>query len=194
MEKFRKTKLVLASKSPRRKELLESLGLNVILRPVDVAEDSPAHLSAAETALYLAALKSEACPVPQGEEIWLTSDTVVSVGGHILGKPADKKEALRMLRMLSGKKHEVITAVCLRSESHRRTFYETTRVTFKRLTTAEMHHYIDNYKPFDKAGAYGIQEWIGMIAIEKIKGCYYNVVGLPLNKVYTHLIDFHLPE
>lgn len=194
MEKFRNTTIVLASKSPRRKELLQSLGVNVSVRPVDVEEDYPTHLSAPETALFLAALKAQACPTPGPNEIWLTSDTVVSVDGVILGKPADKREAIKMLRLLSGKKHVVITAVCLQSDKLRRTFYETTKVTFKRLTTAELHYYIDTFKPYDKAGAYGIQEWIGMIAIEKIKGCFYNVMGLPLNKVYTHLSDFHFPE
>ncbi|MES2628449.1 MAG: Maf family protein [Bacteroidota bacterium] len=194
MEKLSKSTVVLASKSPRRRELLQSIGVNVDVRPIEVEENYPQHLSAPETALFLAALKASACPAPAPGEIWLTSDTVVSVSGQILGKPADKKEALKMLRLLSGKKHEVITAVCLRSDRMQRSFYETTRVTFKRLTTAELHYYIDTYKPYDKAGAYGIQEWIGMIGIEKIKGCYYNVMGLPLNKVYTTLSEFHLPE
>ncbi len=195
MEKFKKTTVVLASKSPRRKELLQSIGVKVSVRAIDVEEEYPDHLSAPEVALFLAALKAEGCPKPAPGEIWLTSDTVVSVDGIILGKPANKKEALKMLRMLSGKKHEVITAVCLQSDRLKKTFHETTKVTFKRLTTAEMHYYIDQYKPYDKAGAYGIQEWIGMIAIEKIKGCFYNVMGLPLNKVYTHLAEFHyFPE
>lgn len=194
MEKFNKTTVVLASKSPRRRELLQSIGVNVSVRPIDVEENYPAHLTAPETALFLAALKAQACPPPAPNEVWLTSDTVVSVEGHILGKPADKREALKMLRQLSGKKHEVITAVCLQSDKLKKTFYETTKVTFKRFTTAELHYYIDNYKPYDKAGAYGIQEWIGMIGIVKIKGCYYNVMGLPLHQVYTHLADFTFPE
>ncbi len=194
MEKFKKTTIVLASKSPRRRELLESLGIKVVVNPIDVEEHFPGHLTAPEAALFIAALKAEACPEPKPDEIWLTSDTVVSVDGKILGKPVDKKDALKMLRMLSGKKHEVITAVCLKSDRLKKTFHSTTKVTFKRLTTNELHYYIDNYKPYDKAGAYGIQEWIGMIGIEKIKGCYYNVMGLPLNEVYTHLADFHFPE
>ncbi len=194
MEKLKDRTLVLASKSPRRKELLQALGFPVIVRHLDVAEDLIPHLSATETALYLAAVKANACPVPQGKEIWLTSDTVVGINGKILGKPADKREALQMLRLLSGKKHEVITAVCLQSTQLKKTFYETTKVTMKRFTTAELHYYVDNFNPYDKAGAYGIQDWIGMIGIEKIKGCYYNVMGLPLAKLYAQLGDFLLPE
>lgn len=194
MEKLKKTTIILASKSPRRKELLKSIGVKVKVNPIEVEEEFPAHMSAPEVALFLAALKAEACPQPAPGEIWLTSDTVVAVNNQILGKPADKKEALKMLRMLSGGKHQVITAVCLRSDKLKRTFYESTKVTFKKLTTAELHYYIDNYQPFDKAGAYGIQEWIGMIGIEKIKGCFYNVMGLPLNKVYTELQEFTLPQ
>jgi len=194
MEKLKDRTLVLASKSPRRAELLKVLGIPVEIRPVEVEEDFPTHFSAAETALYLAALKAEACPLPVGKEIWITSDTVVSVKGKILGKPADKREALQMLRSLSGCKHEVITAVCLRSDLLKKTFYETTKVTMKRFTTAELHYYIDNFNPFDKAGGYGIQDWLGMIGIEKIKGCYYNVMGLPVAKLYAHLGEFALSE
>ncbi len=194
MEKLKDKILVLASKSPRRKELLSAIGYPVAIRPIEVEEDFPVHLSAAETALYLSALKAEACPQPAKNEIWITSDTVVSIHGRILGKPADKREALQMLRMLSGTKHQVITAVCLRSANQKRTFYETTKVTMKKFTTAELHHYIDNFHPFDKAGSYGIQDWLGMIGIEKIKGCYYNVMGLPVAKLYAHLGEFDIPE
>lgn len=192
LEKLRDQTLVLASKSPRRKELLSSLGLKVEVRPVEVEEEYPSHISAPEAALFLAALKAEACPAPDGKEIWITSDTVVHLNNEILGKPGDKKHALQMLRKLSGNKHEVITAVCLRSALYRRTFHVKTRVTFKRLNTAEINYYIDHFKPYDKAGAYGIQEWMGMVGIEKIKGCYYNVMGLPLHALYTNLQSFPL--
>ncbi len=183
--------LVLASKSPRRKELLASLDFKVVIKPIDVVEDSPSFLSAAETALYLAALKAQACPPPKPNEIWITSDTVVSINNQVLGKPKDKREALIMLRQLSDARHEVITAVCLQSDSLKKTFYETTKVTFRKLSSDEMHYYIDRYQPFDKAGSYGIQEWIGKIAIQKIKGCYYNVMGLPLSRLYLELEQFN---
>ncbi|HEX4886750.1 MAG TPA: Maf family nucleotide pyrophosphatase [Luteibaculaceae bacterium] len=179
--------IILASKSPRRKELLESIDLKVKVREVSVIEEFPKHLSPAEVALYLAALKATACPPPQKNEIWITSDTVVAFGNKILGKPRDRNEALLMLRSLSENKHEVITAVCIQSALGKRTFYERTRVTFRKLTAEELDYYIDTYKPFDKAGAYGIQDWIGRIAITRIKGCYYNVMGLPLARFYDEL-------
>ncbi len=182
-------KIILASKSPRRKQLMEDIGIKVKTKSIEVEEVSPAHLSGVETAIYIAALKANNCPAPKENEIWICADTVVHVDNETLGKPENKSEAMAMLRKLSGKKHEVTTAVCLQTVLVKKSFYQTTKVHFKKLTTEEINYYVSNYKPFDKAGAYGIQEWIGMIGIQKIKGCYYNVMGLPLNLLYTHLMD-----
>lgn len=182
------TQITLASGSPRRKELLSSLGIDFQVRTKPIDETFPANLPAREVATYIAKAKAEAFTGDIGaNELIITADTVVILGDEILAKPADKKEAQKMLQALSGSTHLVITGVCILTAEGFQTFDETTSVVFKQLSTQEIDYYIDNYQPFDKAGAYGIQEWIGMVGIERIEGDYYNVVGLPLHKVYNHL-------
>lgn len=185
-------KLLLASKSPRRRELLALLDVDYqIIEPRKVEELYPADLPSTEVAPYLSSLKAEAyVDLPQDDELMLTADTVVICDGLILGKPVDEQKAFEMLSMLSGKTHQVVTGVTLMSKSKKVTFAETTLVTFGVLTDDVIRHYVDKYKPFDKAGAYGIQEWIGCVGISQIKGCYYNVMGLPLHSLYKHLQTF----
>lgn len=185
-----KIKLILASKSPRRQSLIQEMGFPFEVRIKEVEEIYPSDLKSEEVPVFLAKLKSK--PLIDSlidDEILITSDTVVVNQGKILGKPKDKAEAFEMLHSLSGKSHKVITGVCLRSKNKTISFAETTKVYFSDLTDSEINYYIDNYKPFDKAGAYGIQEWIGAIAISKIEGCYYNVMGLPVHKVYRAIQD-----
>ncbi len=187
---FGKKRLLLASGSPRRRELTEQLGMEVVRAHLkDVEETYPDTLSAAEVAPYLSRLKAEAY---MGEiapdEVLLTADTVVVDGDRILGKPRDEGEAHAMLRELSGHTHQVITGVTLASDKGMQTFSEVTEVEFAELTDDEISYYVEKYRPLDKAGAYGIQEWIGYIGIKGIKGDYYNVMGLPLRRVYEHLL------
>ena len=182
-------RILLASRSPRRQDLLRQLGPEFSLVAIDVEETYPEYLQGFEIACYLAALKADAFKTPIKEgEILLTADTVVWAGGQALGKPRAPEEAVAMLELLSGKQHEVITAVCLKTSGEERIFHDCTEVQFKSLSPQEIRFYVDQYKPFDKAGAYAIQEWIGMIGIQQIKGSYFNVVGLPVQKLYEQLI------
>lgn len=182
--------LTLASKSPRRQALLESLDLtfDTEVRPID--ESFPVGMPSLEVAKYLACKKSKAFDNVLENQIIITSDTVVVLDNQILGKPSDKDEAIKMLERLSTKTHQVVTGVCLRSKNKQVSFSEVTTVTFDHLSSETIEYYIDNYKPYDKAGAYGIQEWIGMIGITKIEGDYYNVMGLPLNQLHKQLNSF----
>ena len=182
-------KLLLASNSPRRRELLGLLDLDYeIVAPRPVEEIYPADLPAEEVAPYLSALKASAyVGLPKGDEIIVTADTVVVCEGLILGKPKDREDAVAMLNMLSGKTHKVVTGVTLMSERRTITFSETTLVTFDALSDSMIETYVDRYRPFDKAGAYGIQEWIGCVGISGINGCYYNVMGFPFHALHTHL-------
>lgn len=181
--------ILLASNSPRRKELLAGLGLAFKVRVKEVQEDFPEHMRREEVAEFLASHKADAYAADLGDEILITADTIVCLGERILNKPADFSEAQDMLRALSGTHHEVITGVCLLTSTSKTVFHDVTKVYFKPLSDEEIDYYIEHYKPFDKAGAYGIQEWIGMIGIEKIEGSYFNVVGLPVQKLYTHLLE-----
>ena len=182
-------KYVLASNSPRRKELLAGLGLEFQVRVIDGIDESyPANLPASEVAQYIALKKADAYRASMApDELIITADTVVIVGSEILGKPKDEADAVRMLREISGRTHQVTTGVCLLSASKQSAFSVTTDVTFKQLTDAEIHHYVSQYRPFDKAGAYGIQEWIGYIGVTGLNGSYYNVMGLPVQRIYTEL-------
>lgn len=185
-------KLLLASNSPRRRELLGLLDIDhEILAPREVEEVYPDSLPAEEVAPYLSALKAAAYSgLPKGDEIVVTADTVVVCDGMILGKPKGRQDAIAMLQQLSGKTHKVVTGVTLMSETSTVTFAETTLVAFDKLSDSMIESYVDRYRPFDKAGAYGIQEWIGCVGIRSISGCYYNVMGLPLHALYTHLQQF----
>ena len=182
-------RIVLASNSPRRRELLAGLGLPFEVRVLqDIDESYPHDLPVSEVALYIAGKKADAYrSVIQPDELIITADTVVIVGDEILGKPVDEADAIRMLRELSGRTHQVTTGVCLLTPTQERRFAVTTDVTFKTLTDEEIHYYVDHYKPFDKAGAYGIQEWIGYIGVTGLNGSYYNVMGLPVQRIYNEL-------
>ena len=181
--------LLLASKSPRRRQLLAELGYPVKTIDVDVDEHIDTPLPANCVAEYLACRKAEAYPVTSlaNEEVLVTADTVVVLDDQVLGKPASRDEAVAMLHNLSGRSHEVFTGVCLRTTQRNTSFTERTVVHFRSLSDSEIDYYVDNYRPYDKAGAYGIQEWIGMVGISHIEGCYYNVMGLPVAHLYAAL-------
>ncbi|GGF99389.1 Maf-like protein [Pontibacter amylolyticus] len=184
--------ILLASNSPRRKELLAGLGIHFEVRVKEVNEDFPEHLQRAQVAEFLASHKADAYTADLQNEVLITADTIVCLGERILNKPADASEAFAMLRALSGTHHEVITGVCILTKNSKTIFHDATRVYFKKLSDEEINYYIEHYQPFDKAGAYGIQEWIGKIGIEKIEGSYFNVVGLPVQKLYTYLKDLQV--
>ena len=184
-------KLILGSQSPRRKAFLESLHLTFSTRSSSVEESYPPDLVAEEIAIYLAELKFEALEQTLKEdELLITSDTVVWNNNTSLEKAANKEDAIRMLKALSNNKHQVITALCIGDSNKRWTSYEVTEVHFRELKEEEIEYYVEHYQPFDKAGAYGIQEWIGLIGITHISGNYPTVVGLPTALLYQGLIEF----
>ncbi len=179
--------LILASNSPRRKQILEDAGFRVRVVSNQVNEDFPEDMPVREVARYLAEKKAGQFPeVPDGS-VLVTADTVVKAGDEFLGKPKDEEEGYTLIRMLSGRSHEVITGVCLRSSDKTVSFDDLTTVHFRDLTDEEIMYYLRHYFPYDKAGGYGIQEWLGMIAVDRIEGSYYNVVGLPVQKLYETL-------
>jgi septum formation protein len=175
--------IILASKSPRRKELLTLLDLEFTIEVREVDEIFPDNIDVTEVAEYLAKLKASAFTDIKIDQLIITADTVVVLDEQILGKPKNKAEARSMLQNLSNRSHQVITGVCINSSDKTISFSNTTKVYFKELTASEIEYYIENYKPFDKAGSYGIQEWIGAIGITKIEGSYFNVVGLPIQEL-----------
>jgi septum formation protein len=189
-------KLILASNSPRRKELLAGLGLPFEVRVLqDIDESYPDSLPVSEVALYIAGKKADAYrAVVKADELIITADTVVIVGDEILGKPVDEADAVRMLRLLSGRTHQVTTGVCLLTATSEHRFAVTTDVTFKSLSDEEINYYVDTYKPFDKAGAYGIQEWIGYVGVTCLHGSYYNVMGLPVQRIYEALRTLNIED
>ena len=182
-------KLILASHSPRRRELLAGLGLPFEVRVLQGIDESyPDDLPVSEVALYIAGKKADAYREQLADdELVITADTVVIVDDEILGKPIDEADAFRMLRSISGRTHQVTTGVCMLTRETYLHFAVTTDVTFKPLTDGEIRYYIDHYRPFDKAGAYGIQEWIGYIGATGLHGSYYNVMGLPVQRIYETL-------
>lgn len=180
-------KIVLSSNSPRRKELLGELGIDFEVRVIEgIDETYPKELSVEEVPQYIAREKARVYIVGK-DEVLLTADTVVVLGNEVMGKPHDEADAMRMLRQLSGKTHQVITGVCLTTNDKQVTFADVTDVSFVDLTDEEIKYYVDNFCPLDKAGAYGIQEWIGLAGVTGIKGSYFNVVGLPVHRVYAEL-------
>lgn len=191
-DKLKEFRLILASQSPRRQQLLADAGLEYELAPrFECDEVFPDDMAADDVAGYLSRLKSEAYPAELGErDILLTADTVVVVDNDILGKPASREEAVAMIRRMSGREHKVITGVTLRSKSASKTFSVCSDVVFRALSDEEIAYYVDEYRPMDKAGAYGIQEWIGYVGIERINGSFYNVMGLPVQRVYVELQEF----
>ena len=187
-----KKNIILGSKSPRRRFLLEKLDIPFEVQSREVNEDYPDDINGREIALYLSKKKAEAFnkELFSPDTILITADTIVWLDDKVLGKPADAREAFDTLRVLSGRKHQVITGVCLRSSEKQKSFFASTDVYFKDLSDAEINYYIEYYKPYDKAGAYGIQEWIGHIGIERIEGSFYNVMGLPVKALYDELLIF----
>ena len=180
--------VILASGSPRRQQFLKDLDIPFSIQLFEVEEIYPDHLKGTEITDFLAKLK--ATPFDntlKDHEIVITSDTIVWQDGSALGKPKNKEEAFQMLKSLSGKKHEVISSVCLKTKEFSKIFNDTTLVHFSILNDNEIEYYIDVFQPFDKAGSYGIQEWIGYIGVEKIEGSYFNVMGLPVHKLYKEL-------
>lgn len=182
-------KLLLASKSPRRRELLSQLGYPIEFIDINVDEQLASPLPAERVAEYLACRKADAYPIDMLDDgdVLVTADTVVVHRGNILGKPRDRQNAIQILHELSGESHTVYTGVCLRSRTASDAFTESTTVHFNKLRDEDIAYYVDHYQPFDKAGAYGIQEWIGLIGIGAIEGCYYNVMGLPVATLYDRL-------
>lgn len=183
--------IILASQSPRRKQILKDAGIDFESRVKDTNEDFPANLSKKEVPVFLAQKKANAFfPELKNDELLITADTVVIIGNEILNKPSDRNEAIQMLQKISGKMHEVVTGVCLTTKDKQISFADVTKVFFLPLLQADIEYYIDHHKPFDKAGSYGIQEYIGYIGIEKIEGSYFNVVGLPIHRVVQELRRF----
>ena len=184
--------IILASASPRRQHLMDELGLDFEVRVNDgLQEQYPDGLPREQIPVYLAELKAQAImeKVPE-KTLLITADTIVWLNGKVVNKPSDRNDAIRILGDLSGSMHEVLTGVCFRNGERMHSFHSSTLVWFAQLTRDEIHYYIDRFKPFDKAGAYGIQEWIGYIGIEKIEGSYFNVMGLPVQRMYHELKNF----
>ena len=182
-------KIILASNSPRRKELLKGLDIDFEVKVLpDIEESYPCDLPVSEVASYIAGEKADAYKeLLADDELVITADTIVVLGTEILGKPTDEADARRMLQELSGKTHQVITGVCMMTREKRRVFSVITDVTFKVFTDEEITHYITKYQPYDKAGAYGIQEWIGYIGVTALNGSYFNVMGFPVQRIYSEL-------
>ncbi|MCE3259546.1 MAG: maf protein [Bacteroidetes bacterium] len=185
-------RLILGSASPRRQELLKSLGFEFRNQPVKVDETEwPEDLKAQEICIFLAEKKADAYEDPLKEdELLITADTIVWCEGKVYNKPVNFAEGKKMLESLSGKMHEVFTAVCLKSANKQTTFYDVSKVYFKKLKSEEIEYYLTNYSPYDKAGGYGVQDWIGYIGIDRIDGSFYNVMGLPVKELYEELIKF----
>jgi septum formation protein len=182
---------ILASKSPRRQELLNLLGMKFSVKLKEVEENFPEGMTKYEIPEFLARLKAKPfLPELQKDDLLITADTIVYMDGEVLGKPANFSEAVEMLQKLSGKEHQVISGVCLTSSGKQISFHAETNVQFKNLTEEEIQFYINTFKPFDKAGAYGIQEWIGFIGITHIEGSFYNVMGLPVQQLYKEILRF----
>jgi len=188
-EKLKNYNIILASKSPRRQQFFKDLNIDFTIKLKEVEELYPQKLKGIEITDYLANLKAKAYKNLKDNDLLITSDTIVWLENKALGKPKNYHEAFVMLKNLSGKKHEVITSISIKNKKFQKIINDITTVFFKKLSDEEINYYINNYKPFDKAGAYGIQEWIGFIAIDKIEGSYFNVVGLPVHKLYKELMN-----
>lgn len=189
LEHLKNYNVILASNSPRRKELLAGLGIDFEIRTLpDVDESYPETLSGADIPLYISKEKADAYrDMLAPGELMITADTIVWIDGTVLGKPKDREDALRMLRQMSGRTHEVFTGVCITTTGWQRSFSARTEVRFASLSDEEITYYVDKYRPMDKAGAYGVQEWIGFIGVEYISGSYYNIMGLPVQRLYREL-------
>jgi septum formation protein len=192
LNNLEKYKVILASNSPRRKELLGGLGIAYEVKAMpDVDESFPTNLESEEIPVYIAKKKVDAYkPIMQPDELIITADTIVWLDGIVMGKPKDAGEACEMLRRLSGRTHQVITGVCVTTIDKQVSFSTVTDVTFDELTEEEIEYYVTHFKPMDKAGSYGIQEWIGYVGVRSISGSYFNVVGLPIQRLYSELKRF----
>lgn len=192
LKNLRKRNLILASRSPRRQMLLDGLDVSFEIKVKNTKEVYPKDLPVEEVPIYLSILKSKAFDITKlyDNDIVITADTIVVLDGKIIGKPKSKKEAIKIIQSLSGNKHTVITGVCLTSNKKQVTFSAKSTVYFREISTEDIEYYVEEYSPMDKAGAYGIQEWIGYIAIEKIEGSFYNVMGLPTQMLYEELLKF----
>ena len=187
MRRFSNYDIILASNSPRRQQFLKDIGLDFRIKTHSVEEIFPEELKAAEISDYLVKLKAEPFKSLTEKQLVITADTIVWHNNQCLGKPKDRAEAVQMLQQLSGEAHQVVTSVAFTQAHQQMVIHQVSTVYFKALTAAEIDYYIDNYQPFDKAGAYGIQEWIGTVGIEKIEGSYTNIVGLPVAQVLATL-------
>ncbi len=190
-EKLNKINIILASGSPRRQQFFKEMDLHYTIRLKEIEEIYPEHLQAEEITNFLAELKASAFENELKEnDVLVTSDTIVWLNGKALGKPKDYEDAFEMLQQLANQTHEVITSVCLKSIDKTEVFHCVTKVTFANLSDEAIKYYLDNYQPFDKAGSYGIQDWIGLIGISKIEGSYTNVVGLPTEMLFQKLMNY----
>ncbi len=187
-----KYKIILASNSPRRRELLSGLDIPFEVKTLpDVDESYPATLWKEEIPVYLSRLKATAYQeYMQDDTMLITADTIVWLNGDVYGKPKTEEEAKEMLRVLSGKKHEVITGVCIATKEKQKAFYAVSKVKFAELSEEEIDYYVQKYKPYDKAGSYGVQEWIGYIGVESLEGSFYNVMGMPVRMLYMYLKEW----
>lgn len=192
LDNLKKYRIILASNSPRRKELLAGLGVDYEVRTLpDVDESYPESLQRGDIPLYISRVKADAYkPMLQPDELMITADTIVWMDGMVLGKPRNRFGAIEMLRQLSGHTHQVFTGVTITTATRQHSFSVGTEVCFANLTDEEIVYYVDTYQPMDKAGAYGVQEWIGYIGVENIQGSYFNVMGLPVQRLYTELKKF----
>ena len=188
-KKLSKYNLILASGSPRRQHLFKELNIPFTIKVKEIDELYPEDLKAAEITDYLAELKSKSFTNLQQNDLLITSDTIVWFEGMAIGKPKDNKDAFRMLKRMSGKKHYVYTSISIKSMSFKKIFNDKTIVEFKEFTDEEINYYLDNFNPYDKAGSYGIQDWIGLIGVKGIEGSYFNVMGLPVHKLYKELLE-----
>ena len=190
-DKLHKINIILASGSPRRQQFFKEMDLHYTIRLKEIEEIYPEHLQAEEITNFLAELKANAFENELKEnDVLVTSDTIVWLNGKALGKPKDYEDAFKMLQQLANQTHEVITSVCLKSIDKTDVFHSVTKVTFANLSDEAIRYYLDNYQPFDKAGSYGIQDWIGLIGISKIEGSYTNVVGLPTEMLFQKLMNY----
>jgi len=180
--------IVLGSQSPRRNELLKGLNLNFIVEIIDVEENYPKSIVGVDIPMYLAEKKAKAyISKMKNNTLLITADTIVWHEGKVLGKPVDENDARKMLQTLSGKTHHVITGVCISTLKQKKIFHVISEVRFSRLSPLEIDYYLENYQPYDKAGSYGVQEWIGYVGVEHINGSYFNVMGLPVQRLYNEL-------
>ena len=192
LKNLEKYYIILGSKSPRRQHLLKEIGVNFEVKVLEEIEEAyPDNLSKTEIPVYLAELKAKAFKnIIHNNTLLITADTIVWMNNRVIGKPVDKEDAIRLLKKLAGIMHQVITGVCITTVNRTTSFYAMSDVYFSKLTDEEINYYIDTFKPYDKAGAYGIQEFIGYIGVERIEGSFFNVMGLPIHKLYNELKKF----